>query len=186
MEDSAIDFEGDACINQQPDSKWRGFLRVRVSVDALNPLTTGCPRLDEERVWAELKHEKLWDSCFGCEKFGHLTSSCEDVKMASSDSKVFKVSAGWRRDRWQCQVYNGVEATLNGDYVINKWNGRPYSQRYYTIFENRKTLPVWQQKLEFLQALKSNQTLILVDELVLVKPLRVVSGEQKFTLFFLL
>lgn len=48
--------------------------------------------------------------------------------------------------------------------TINKWNGRPYSQRYYEILEKRKTLPVWHQKEEFLQALKDNQTLILVGE----------------------
>lgn len=46
----------------------------------------------------------------------------------------------------------------------NRWNGRPYSQRYFDILEKRKTLPVWQQKDEFLQVLKSNQTLILVGE----------------------
>lgn len=47
---------------------------------------------------------------------------------------------------------------------INKWNAKPYSQRFYDILEKRKTLPVWHQKEEFLQALKSNQTLILVGE----------------------
>ncbi|KAK6941111.1 Helicase-associated domain [Dillenia turbinata] len=48
--------------------------------------------------------------------------------------------------------------------LVNRWNGRPYSQRYYEILEKRKTLPVWHQKEEFLQALKANQTLILVGE----------------------
>ncbi|KAG1365319.1 putative pre-mRNA-splicing factor ATP-dependent RNA helicase DEAH2 [Cocos nucifera] len=47
---------------------------------------------------------------------------------------------------------------------INRWSGRPYSARYYEILEKRKTLPVWQQKDEFLRALKANQTLILVGE----------------------
>ncbi|GJV46905.1 probable pre-mRNA-splicing factor ATP-dependent RNA helicase DEAH2 isoform X1 [Tanacetum coccineum] len=46
----------------------------------------------------------------------------------------------------------------------NPWNGRPFSQRYYEIFEKRKTLPVWHQKEEFLKVLKENQTLILVGE----------------------
>lgn len=59
--------------------------------------------------------------------------------------------------------------TLNGGNSmmassINKWTGKPYSQRFYDILEKRKTLPVWHQKEEFLQALKSNQTLILVGE----------------------
>lgn len=47
---------------------------------------------------------------------------------------------------------------------INRWNGRPYSPRYYEILEKRKTLPVWQQKDEFLQVLKANQCVILVGE----------------------
>ncbi|KAL1558371.1 RNA helicase [Salvia divinorum] len=48
--------------------------------------------------------------------------------------------------------------------TINKWNSKPYSQRYYEILEKRKTLPVWHQKDEFLQVLRANQTLILVGE----------------------
>ncbi|KAL6531878.1 hypothetical protein OROMI_028241 [Orobanche minor] len=51
-----------------------------------------------------------------------------------------------------------------GDSLINSWNGKPYSQRYYEILEKRKILPVWHQKDEFLQVLKDNQTLILVGE----------------------
>lgn len=57
--------------------------------------------------------------------------------------------------------FNGGGA---GSDLINRWNGRPYSQRYYEILEKRRTLPVWHQKEEFFQALKANQTLILVGE----------------------
>ncbi|XP_047307684.1 probable pre-mRNA-splicing factor ATP-dependent RNA helicase DEAH2 isoform X2 [Impatiens glandulifera] len=61
---------------------------------------------------------------------------------------------------------NGIAAgaNLNASSLINKWNGRPFSQRYYEILEKRKTLPVWLQKDEFLQVLHANQTLILVGE----------------------
>ncbi|KAG9148948.1 hypothetical protein Leryth_023769 [Lithospermum erythrorhizon] len=64
---------------------------------------------------------------------------------------------------------NGSGATNGGGAnalspLINPWNLRPYSQRYYEILEKRKTLPVWQQKEDFFQVLKSNQTLILVGE----------------------
>ncbi|KAG0485956.1 hypothetical protein HPP92_009836 [Vanilla planifolia] len=48
--------------------------------------------------------------------------------------------------------------------TINRWTGRAFSQRYFDILEKRKTLPVWQQKDEFLQSLRDNQTLILVGE----------------------
>ncbi|KAK8718178.1 hypothetical protein V6N13_045421 [Hibiscus sabdariffa] len=58
----------------------------------------------------------------------------------------------------------GGLAAMSANSSINQWNGRPYSQRYYDILEKRKTLPVWQQKEEFLQVLKANQTLILVGE----------------------
>lgn len=61
---------------------------------------------------------------------------------------------------------NGVGAMMdnNNNSLINGWNGKPYSQRYYEILEKRKTLPVWHQKEEFLQVLKANQVLVLVGE----------------------
>lgn len=52
----------------------------------------------------------------------------------------------------------------NNNSLINRWNGKPYSQRYYEILEKRKSLPVWQQKEDFLQVLKANQVIILVGE----------------------
>ncbi|XP_068662591.1 probable pre-mRNA-splicing factor ATP-dependent RNA helicase DEAH2 isoform X1 [Aristolochia californica] len=58
-------------------------------------------------------------------------------------------------------------ATANGAFTggkSNPWNGRPFSQRYFEILEKRKTLPVWQQKEEFVQTLRDNQSLILVGE----------------------
>jgi pre-mRNA-splicing factor ATP-dependent RNA helicase DHX15/PRP43 len=42
--------------------------------------------------------------------------------------------------------------------------GRPYSARYLEILQKRRTLPVWQQKDDFLAVLRDNQTLILVVE----------------------
>jgi HrpA-like RNA helicase len=48
--------------------------------------------------------------------------------------------------------------------AVNRWNGRPFSARYHEILEKRRTLPVWQQKDEFLRVLRDSQTLILVGE----------------------
>eukprot|EP00898_Chlorokybus_atmophyticus_P003156 jgi/Chlat1/3841/Chrsp26S04064 len=48
--------------------------------------------------------------------------------------------------------------------VVNPWNMRPYSQRYYDILEKRKGLPVWQQRSEFLTMLAQCQTLVLMGE----------------------
>jgi pre-mRNA-splicing factor ATP-dependent RNA helicase DHX15/PRP43 len=60
---------------------------------------------------------------------------------------------------------NGAAAAAGGaNPTVNRWNGRPYSARYFEILEKRRTLPVWQQKDEFLRALRDNQTLILVGE----------------------
>jgi pre-mRNA-splicing factor ATP-dependent RNA helicase DHX15/PRP43 len=57
-------------------------------------------------------------------------------------------------------------ARSNGSSMpgVNSWTGRPYSSRYYEILEKRKSLPVWQQKEDFLRILKNNQTLVLVGE----------------------
>ncbi|KAL9385118.1 hypothetical protein Peur_022128 [Populus x canadensis] len=61
---------------------------------------------------------------------------------------------------------NGATNNNNneGSSSINRWNGKPYSQRYYEILEKRKNLPVWHQKDDFLQVLKKNQVLVLVGE----------------------
>ncbi|KAK4848252.1 hypothetical protein QYF36_010834 [Acer negundo] len=61
---------------------------------------------------------------------------------------------------------NGTGAAMNNNTnsLVNSWNGKPYSQRYFDILEKRKTLPVWHQKDDFLQVLKANQVLILVGE----------------------
>ncbi|KAJ3681815.1 hypothetical protein LUZ60_014388 [Juncus effusus] len=60
----------------------------------------------------------------------------------------------------------GKLARSNGsaNNQVNPWTGRPYSARYFEILEKRRTLPVWQQKEEFLQVLRTNQTIVLVGE----------------------
>lgn len=72
--------------------------------------------------------------------------------------------------------FNGL-----GDGGINKWNGKPYSAKYYEILEKRRTLPVWLQKEEFLKTLKDNQTLILVGETGSGKTTQV---KNKVSIFF--
>ncbi|KAM7502541.1 hypothetical protein LguiB_001445 [Lonicera macranthoides] len=57
-----------------------------------------------------------------------------------------------------------ANSTTTNSSLVNRWNGRPYSQRFYEILEVRKNLSVWHQKEEFLKVLKQNQTLILVGE----------------------
>lgn len=79
---------------------------------------------------------------------------------------------------------NGAISTYNQNSLINRWNGRPYSQRYYDILEKRKTLPVWHQKEEFLQALMANQSLILVGETGSGKTTQVRFGKILFYFVF--
>ncbi|KAL6525890.1 hypothetical protein OROMI_030285 [Orobanche minor] len=74
---------------------------------------------------------------------------------------VDDTAASGKRSRFN----GGGSITSSGvSSMINKWNGRPYSQRYYEILEKRKTLPVWHQKEDFLMMLGANQTIILVGE----------------------
>ncbi|KAF3773976.1 putative pre-mRNA-splicing factor ATP-dependent RNA helicase [Nymphaea thermarum] len=56
-------------------------------------------------------------------------------------------------------LFDVVDDSVSGK--IPKVNG---SARYYEILEKRKTLPVWQQKLEFLDALEKSQSLVLVGK----------------------
>ncbi|EKX74191.1 Helicase associated domain HA2 containing protein [Theileria equi strain WA] len=46
----------------------------------------------------------------------------------------------------------------------NRWTNLPYSNRYYEILEQRKRLPAWQARKNFVKLVKRNQILILVGE----------------------
>lgn len=50
------------------------------------------------------------------------------------------------------------------DKDTNPYTKKVYSERYHTIMEKRKTLPVWEQQDEFLRIFKENQVLILQGE----------------------
>jgi len=45
--------------------------------------------------------------------------------------------------------------------TVNPYTGRPFTKQYYDILEKRKVLPVWEQREEFFQLIRSNQVLIL-------------------------
>jgi Cdc6-like AAA superfamily ATPase len=59
---------------------------------------------------------------------------------------------------------NAIPGKSKANGSLNPFTGRPYSQRYQDILQKRRTLPVWQQKQEFLDILAKNQTMILVGE----------------------
>uniref|UniRef100_A0A9J7YJA7 Putative pre-mRNA-splicing factor ATP-dependent RNA helicase DHX32 n=1 Tax=Cyprinus carpio carpio TaxID=630221 RepID=A0A9J7YJA7_CYPCA len=47
------------------------------------------------------------------------------------------------------------------DLELNQFDGLPYSSRYYRLLQERKTLPVWKYRHEFMTLLENNQLLIV-------------------------
>eukprot|EP00002_Diphylleia_rotans_P005867 TRINITY_DN1507_c0_g1_i11.p1 TRINITY_DN1507_c0_g1~~TRINITY_DN1507_c0_g1_i11.p1 ORF type:complete len:713 (+),score=145.57 TRINITY_DN1507_c0_g1_i11:50-2188(+) len=50
------------------------------------------------------------------------------------------------------------------DAKVNRWTGRPFSERYYQILDKRQTLPMWENRDQFIDLVRKNQTVILVGE----------------------
>ena len=48
--------------------------------------------------------------------------------------------------------------------TINPFTGRPFSQRYHDILAKRVTLPVYQQRVDFINMLATHQSIVLVGE----------------------
>ena len=53
-------------------------MRVKVAVNTLHPLTTGCwlPRSDDKESWVEFSFERLQDFCYKCGRIGHSNMEC--------------------------------------------------------------------------------------------------------------
>lgn len=49
----------------------------------------------------------------------------------------------------------------------NPLNGEPFSQRYYTLYRKRITLPVFEYRADFMRLLDENQCIVLVGEVCL-------------------
>eukprot|EP00731_Ephydatia_muelleri_P020961 Em0013g688a len=47
---------------------------------------------------------------------------------------------------------------------VNKYTGRPFSERFWTILEKRKSLPVWDYYNDFMDLVKKKQCVVLVGE----------------------
>ncbi|XP_028826037.1 DEAD/H (Asp-Glu-Ala-Asp/His) box polypeptide 32a isoform X1 [Denticeps clupeoides] len=59
------------------------------------------------------------------------------------------------------ELASGEVFAFGDDLEINQFDGLPYSSRYYKLLKERKTLPVWQSRSQFLHLLRSNQLVIV-------------------------
>ncbi|KAL2078561.1 hypothetical protein ACEWY4_026246 [Coilia grayii] len=61
------------------------------------------------------------------------------------------------------QVADGCEEAFGfgDDLELNQFDGLPYSSRYYKLLKERKSLPVWNVRSEFLDLLVNNQLVIV-------------------------
>ncbi|CAI5443920.1 unnamed protein product [Caenorhabditis angaria] len=57
-----------------------------------------------------------------------------------------------------------IGAIGNMKVAINPYNQQPYSNRYWTIWEKRSQLPVWEYKEKFMEMLRNYQCITLVGE----------------------
>ncbi|XP_066521709.1 DEAD/H (Asp-Glu-Ala-Asp/His) box polypeptide 32a [Hoplias malabaricus] len=72
-------------------------------------------------------------------------------------------SAGDPGEAESSQFVEGSEDVFGfgDDLELNQFDGLPYSSRYYTLLNERKTLPIWRHRAEFLKALERNQIIIV-------------------------
>lgn len=57
-----------------------------------------------------------------------------------------------------------MEGIAKEDLLINTLNGKPYSKNYKSILSQRRQLPIYKQRSEFLNLIHNNQILVLVGE----------------------
>ncbi|XP_041476323.1 putative pre-mRNA-splicing factor ATP-dependent RNA helicase PRP1 [Lytechinus variegatus] len=69
------------------------------------------------------------------------------------------------RSRWESSGVTSAPISVpTPTVVINPLNLTPYSQKYFTILNKRKTLPVWEYKDKFMKMLEEQKIIVLVGE----------------------
>ncbi|EFA80274.1 DEAD/DEAH box helicase [Heterostelium album PN500] len=86
-----------------------------------------------------------------------MKKSHDDIDNSVEESTTTTTTNNNNNDSIKTEIYDN-------DDGINKCTGKKYSKRYYDILEKRKLLPVWEQRSEFINKLKSSQVLVLVGE----------------------
>ncbi|OMO50761.1 Zinc finger, CCHC-type [Corchorus capsularis] len=98
--------------------------RWEVEIDVKKPLMSGfwVPRVDKERIWAEIRYERLADFCYNCGRLGHIEKNCE---YAENQDRVQKYGA------WMC--VGPARDKGRGDGVWKRWDkkGSPMLQADY-------------------------------------------------------
>lgn len=78
---------------------------------------------------------------------------------ATSSSKADQANAGTNNSS-----SSGSSSTSGTNSNINRYNLRPYSQRYHQLHKKSVTLPVYEYRDEFMRLLEQNQCIVLVGE----------------------
>lgn len=66
--------------------------------------------------------------------------------------------------RQRIDLSTPAEGAATEGATSNPYTGRPYSKKYREILAKRVTLPVWEQKEDFLRKMSERQSLVLVGE----------------------
>lgn len=104
----------------------------------------------------------------------NLSSICRDEKGIATD--VGSTSTSSVQDVSPLNVLQtGVSSIASGggaasgtttlrQNTVNPLNQVPYSQRYFTLYRKRITLPVFEYRSDFMRLLAENQCIVLVGE----------------------
>lgn len=84
------------------------------------------------------------------------------TRVATGTCKGEKLLMTTRKRRIDYDPLMEEKRVLSGD--VNPWTNQKYSQKYYDILVKRKELPVFEQRDDFLNNLRSHQVIVLQGE----------------------